>query len=104
MHALHALTTSLETPNRRITRYDETYEKKVGDDKGPYTFTTPQVTEEVAEEDEATNAFAEFFSCILSGNYEKIPSEFLPLLIGQLEKFLEYARSAVEEDQKATGK
>jgi|GEM_PF-1127999 len=102
--AVHALTASLDSPNRRITRYDETYEKKIDDDKGSYTFTTPQVTEDVAEEDEATDAFADFFSCILSGNYEKIPAEFLPPLIGQLEEFLEYARAAVEGDKKVSGK
>ena len=103
VQALHALTTSLDTPNRRITRYDETYEKKVGDDKGGYTFSTPQVTEDVAEEDEATDAFADFFSCILSGDYEKIPVEFLPTLIGQLEEFLEYAQAAVQDRQKQSG-
>lgn len=103
-HAVHALSTSLDSPNRRITRYDETYEKKIDDDKGSYTFSTPQVTEDVAEEDEAADAFADFFSCILSGSYEKIPAEFLPPLISQLEEFLEYARSAVEDDQKVSGK
>jgi two-component system cell cycle response regulator len=102
-HAVHALSTSLDSPNRRITRYDETYEKKIDDDKGSYTFSTPQVTEDVAEEGEAADAFADFFSCILSGNYEKIPAEFLPPLISQLEEFLEYARSAVEGDQKVSG-
>lgn len=103
VHASHALTTSLETPNRRITRYDETYEKKVGDDKGSYTFSTPEVAETIEEEDEATDAFADFFSCILSGNYEKIPVEFLPALITQLEEFLEYAHGAVDDSQKISG-
>ena len=103
LHASHALTTSLESSNRRITRYDETYEKKIGDDKGSYTFSTPQVTESVEEEDEATDAFAEFFSCILSGDYQKIPVEFLPPLIDQLEVFLDYARTTVDGDQKMSG-
>ena len=103
VYALHALTTSLETPNRRITRYDETYEKKLDDDKGSYTFSTPEVAETIEEEDEATDAFADFFSCILSGNYEKIPVEFLPALITQLEEFLEYAHTAVGDSQKMSG-
>jgi diguanylate cyclase (GGDEF)-like protein len=104
VRASQALATSLETPNGRITRYDETYEKKVDDEKGSYAFSTPQVTEEVAEEDEATDAFAEFFSCILSGDYKKIPVEFLPPLIEQLEEFLEYAHAMVESDHKVSGK
>ncbi len=103
VRASHALATSLESPNKRITRYDETYEKKIGDDKGSYQFSTPQVTEAVEEEDEATDAFAEFFACILSGDSQKIPVEFLPTLIDQLEEFLDYARTTVDGNQKMSG-
>lgn len=102
-HASHALATSLETPNHRITRYDETYEKKVVDEKGSYKFTTPAVTETIEKQEDATDAFADFFSCILSGDYKKIPVEFLPPLIAQLEEFLEYAHTAVDGSQKISG-
>ena len=101
--ASHALATSLDTPNKRIVRYDETYEKKIDDDKGSYAFSTPSVADTVDEEQETTEAFADFFSCILSGNYQKIPTEFLPPLIAQLEEFLEYARTAVDGQQKMSG-
>ena len=103
MHALHALSTSLDTPNKRIIRYDETYEKKVVDEKDSYTFSTPDVADTIDEEQETNEAFADFFSCILSGDYQKIPVEFLPPLISQLEEFLEYARPAVESGQKISG-
>ncbi len=101
--ASQALATSLESPNSRITRYDETYEKKVVDETGSYTFSTPEVSETIEEEDEVTDAFAEFFSCILSGDYKKIPAEFLPPLIAQLEEFLEYAHATVDGSQKISG-
>ncbi len=102
-HAVHALATSLDTPNRRIVRYDETYEKKIVDDKESYSFSTPAAADTIDEDQEANEAFADFFSCILSGDYQKIPVEFLPSLIAQLEEFLEYARSAVEGGQKISG-
>ena len=107
-YASHALATSLDTPNHRITRYDETYEKKLGDDiktgedKGSYAFSTPEVPE-VDDEDDSADAFADFFSCVLSGDYQKIPVEFLPPLISQLEDFLEFAHSAIEDNKKISG-
>jgi diguanylate cyclase (GGDEF)-like protein len=118
--ASHALAGSLETPNKRITRYDETYEKNVSDepDKTPITkadvvdtkdtvqdahdFSTVEVTQTVDEERDSVDAFTEFFSCILTGNYRTIPVEFLPSLIEPLENFLEYAHATVNDDKQAS--
>lgn len=100
-HASHALATSLDTPNKRITRYDETYEKKIGDEKDTYTFSTPETTDTV--EEDAADEFADFFSCIFSGDYKKIPVEFMPSLIIQMEDFLEYARATVGGEKKISG-
>ena len=102
-YAAQALETSLETQNKRITRFDETYEKKLGDEKESYTFSTPAATEMVEEDEEAADDFADFFSCILSGDYEKIPVEFLPPLIAQMEDFLEFANATVAGDKKISG-
>ncbi|UCB55391.1 MAG: response regulator [Thiotrichales bacterium] len=102
-YASQALETSLETPNKRITRFDETYEKKLGDEKDSYTFSTPAATETIEEDEEAADDFADFFSCILSGDYEKIPVEFLPPLIAQMEDFLDFANTAVAGEKKKAG-
>ena len=56
--ASHALATSLDTPNKRIVRYDETYEKKIDDDKGSYAFSTPSVADTVDEPDRTWMALA----------------------------------------------
>lgn len=103
VHASHALATSLDTPNKRITRYDETYEKKIVDEKGSYTPPPPANTDTVDDEQEPMDAFGEFFSSIMAGDYSSIPAEFLPSLIGPLEKFLEYAHANVDDDQKISG-
>jgi diguanylate cyclase (GGDEF)-like protein len=121
VHASHALATSLETPNKRITRYDETYEKKVSDDTGlkapstpqavetinneqnAYAFSTPQVDDGVADEQDALDAFGDYFSCILAGQYSNIPTEFLPSLIEPLENFLEYAHATIDDNKIISG-
>jgi diguanylate cyclase (GGDEF)-like protein len=120
VHASHALTTSLETPNKRITRYDETYEKKISDETGSkapstsqtvetvnikkdsYSFSTPQA-DDVDNEQDALDAFGDFFSCILAGQYSDIPNEFLPSLIKPLENFLEYAHTTIGDNKKISG-
>ena len=103
IHASHALATSLDTPNKRITRYDETYEKKIGDEKGCYTSSPPEATDTVDDEQDSTDAFGEFFSSIMAGDYSNIPAEFLPPLMEPLEKFLEYAQAIINDDQKFSG-
>ena len=118
--ASHALTASLETPNKRIIRYDETYEKKVSDESAstPITksdiaktednvqdthdFSTADVTNTVEDEQDSADAFTEFFSCILTGNYRTIPVEFLPSLIEPLENFLEYAHATVNDEKQVS--
>ena len=118
--ASHALAGSLETPNNRITRYDETYEKKLSDesDREPvtkadvgdtednaqnaYNYSTVEVSQTVDDEQDSEDAFIEFFSCILTGNYRSIPVEFLPSLIEPLENFLEYAHATINDDKQAS--
>lgn len=103
VQATQALATSLESKNHRIIRYDETYEKKVGDEKGTYAFTTPAVVNTAESDEESIDAFGDFFSGILSGDYSSIPTDFLPALIEPLESFLEYAHAALKQDRKAAG-
>ena len=118
--ASHALTASLETPNNRITRYDETYEKKLSDEsdrksiskadvgdtedkvQDAHSFSTAEVTQTVDEERDSVDAFTEFFSCILTGNYQTIPVEFLPSLVEPLENFLEYAHATINDGKQAS--
>ena len=150
VHASHALTTSLESPNKRITRYDETYEKKVSDDtetqaaatpdiaetedtgqevaedtareaiettdqaatdntgkesssnsgQASYVFSTADTSDGVDDDQDTMDAFGDFFSCIFSGKYHNIPTEFLPSLIEPLEDFLEYAHATLGENKK----
>jgi len=102
-HASHALAASLDTPNKQITTYDETYEKKIDVEKGCYTSSTPEITDTVDDEQDSTDAFGDFFSSIMTGDYSNIPVEFLPSLIEPLEKFLEYAHATVNDDQKISG-
>lgn len=103
VHAAHALAASLETPNNRIVRYDETYEKKLVDEKSPYAFSTHVVEETVDNEQESNDAIGDFFSGILAGDYSNIPAEFLPSLIGPLEDFLRYAHATLQDNKKASG-
>lgn len=103
VHASHALATSLDTPNKRITRYDETYEKKIGDEKGSYTSSIPENTDTLDGEQDSTDAFGEFFSSIMAGDYSNIPAEFLPPLMEPLEKFLEYAQATIKDNHKISG-
>jgi diguanylate cyclase (GGDEF)-like protein len=103
VRAAQALATSLDTDNKRIIRYDETYEKKLDDEKSTYTFTTPSTASTVESEEESIDAFGDFFSGILSGDYSSIPAEFLPTLIEPLENFLQYAHAALQDVKKASG-
>jgi diguanylate cyclase (GGDEF)-like protein len=118
--ASHALAASLETPNKRIIRYDETYEKKMSDEgdspaittsdvaeaddnaQDTHDFTTAKATSTVDDKQDSADAFTEFFSCILTGNYRTIPVEFLPLLIEPLENFLEYAHATINDEKQAS--
>ncbi|MGD2053948.1 MAG: response regulator [Gammaproteobacteria bacterium] len=103
VQAARALATSLDTSNKRIIRYDETYEKKLDDDKGAYTFSTPSTVTPVESDEASIDAFGDFFSDILSGDYSNIPTEFLPTLIEPLENFLQYAHSALQDVKKVSG-
>jgi diguanylate cyclase (GGDEF)-like protein len=103
IQAAHALKTSLDTDNKRIVRYDETYEKKLDDDKETYTFSTPATVTPVESDEASIDAFGDFFSGILSGDYSNIPTEFLPTLIEPLENFLQYAHAALQQGKKASG-
>jgi hypothetical protein len=103
VQAAQALATSLDTSNKRIIRYDETYEKKLDDDKGAYTFSTPSTVTPVESDEASIDAFGDFFSDILSGDYSNIPTEFLPTLIEPLENFLQYAHSALQDVKKVSG-
>ena len=118
--ASHALAGSLEAPNNRITRYDETYEKKLFDEsdrkstaksasgdtedkvQDAHNFSTVEVTHTADEERDSVDAFTEFFSCILTGDYRTIPVEFLPSLIEPLENFLEYAHATIDDGKQAS--
>ena len=93
VHASHALATSLDSPNRRITRYDETYEKKLSEEtdsntapptqvagtadnkQDAYTYSTPQIADAVDDEQSAMDAFSDFFSCLLVGPLFLVPSK-----------------------------
>lgn len=99
VYASHALATSLETPNKRVVRYDETYEKKLGDEKSACT----EITTAADSQQDSSVVFGEFFSNILEGDYSHIPAEFLPSLIEPLENFLEYAHTTVRNNQKLSG-
>ena len=103
VHASQSLAASLETPNYRIVRYDETYEKKLVDEKNTYAFSTPAVEDTVDNEEESMDAIGDFFSSILAGDYSNIPAEFLPSLIEPLEDFVKYAHSTLQENKKASG-
>ncbi|MGB5679740.1 MAG: response regulator [Gammaproteobacteria bacterium] len=118
--ASHALATSLETPTKRITRYDETYEKKKSDELEAVA-SSPTTVNDAAEKAQAniaiprpqldgtgdnketTDAIGDFFSCIFTGEYSKIPADFLPSLIEPLENFLEYAHATIDENNKISG-
>jgi diguanylate cyclase (GGDEF)-like protein len=103
VQAAQALATSLDDQNNRIIRYDETYEKKLDDEQGAYAFTTPAVSDTVQSDEESADAFGDFFTGILSGDYSNIPTEFLPTLIEPLESFLEYAHATLQQNKKASG-
>jgi diguanylate cyclase (GGDEF)-like protein len=109
VQAAHALATSLETPNNRIIRYDETYEKKVDDEKNTNASSAPVVTDFVVkkhdpdrvENNQASKELDEdYLASILAGDYNTIPADILPTLIETLEDFLEYARNTVKDGQK----
>lgn len=109
VQAAHALATSLETPNRRITRYDETYEKKVDDEKNTNASSAPIVADFVdkkrdpgsADNNQDSNQVdGDYLTNILAGDYTTIPAEILPTLIEPLEIFLEYARNTVKHGKK----
>ena len=96
VHASHALTTSLNTPNRRIIRYDESYEKMISEDQ--FTDSHP-----ASNAQDLKDLNAEYLSCILGGDYSSIPPEQLSYFIDPLEDFLEFALASVQENKKASG-
>ncbi|MBT8438137.1 MAG: diguanylate cyclase, partial [Gammaproteobacteria bacterium] len=109
VQAAHALATSLETPNKRITRYDETYEKKVDDEKSTNASLAPVVADfvdkkhdpdSVENNQDSKEVDGDYLANILAGDYNKIPAEILPTLIEPLEIFLEYARDTVKDGKK----
>jgi len=105
VQAAHALAASLETPNNCIIRYDETYEKKVYDDKGSYALSNPAlaIADAAGHEQDQMAELDYFLSSVLAGNFSNIPTESLPFLIEPLESFLEYAHAAMRADKKASG-
>jgi len=110
VQAAHALATSLETSNKRITRYDETYEKKVDDEKNTNTSSAPIVADfvdkkhdpdSVDNNQESKEVDGDYLANILAGDYNNIPVEILPTLIEPLEIFLEYARDTVKDSKES---
>ena len=102
VYAAHSLGTSIESPNNRIVRYDETYEKKVTDDRESYIFSTPPAVDIKTEEQDAMDVFGELFSNIMAGDYSNIPPDFLPSLVEPLENFLEYIHSSTGGNRKSS--
>jgi diguanylate cyclase (GGDEF)-like protein len=109
VQAAHALAASLETPNNRITRYDETYEKKVDDEKNTNASSARVVTDlvvrkhdsdSVENDQDSKEVDGDYLANILTGDYSTIPAEILPTLIEPLENFLEYARDTVNDGKK----
>ena len=110
VQAAHALATSLETPNKRITRYDETYEKKVDDEKSTNASSAPIVadfvdkkhdSDSVENNQDSKEVDGDYLASILAGDYNTIPAEFLPTLIEPLEIFIEYARDTVKNSKES---
>jgi len=104
VQAAHALAASLETPNKCIIRYDETYEKKMNDDQESCALSKPAftITDATGSEQDPMAELGDFLSSILAGDYSNIPTESLSSLIKPLESFLEYAHAAVQADKKAS--
>jgi hypothetical protein len=103
VHAAHALETSLRTPNRRVVRYDEIYEKITGEEQVSNVFPAHVLLGSTDSTQNPMDTFAEYFSNILEGNYGNIPMESLPSLIEPLQHFLDYAHASLHENVKASG-
>ncbi len=103
VNAAHALAASLETSNRRIVRYDETYEKMIGDNQSTHTLSSHEFAGSTDNEQDIVEVYTEYFSSILGGDYSNIPPEHLPMLIEQLESFFEYAHTVIQDDKKVSG-
>lgn len=104
VQAAHALQMSVESPNYRIVRYDETYEKKVQDEKEASIKPGNTVTDKQAYDDASIEDFGNFLSSILAGNFSEIPAEFLSSMINPLEDFLAYAREQAQQQRKTSNK
>lgn len=102
VHAAHALSASLQTPNRRIVRYDETYEKMIGEKSGPYSLSAHESDESTDSEHDLAYMCTEYFPSILSGDYSNIPAECLSPLIEPLSSFIEFAVEATRKDKIAS--
>lgn len=103
VHAAHALAASLETPNRRIVRYDETHEKRIENKNNSHPVSIHAYADMTDHEHGAMDAYAQYFSSILRGDYSNIPHESLPSLIEPLESFFEFAHSAMQQNKIASG-
>ena len=103
LRAAHALRASLETPNHRIVRHDETHLEKTDRESFHNPAATHTTTDSVEHERFPAQAQAEYFSGILRGDYSSIPAESLPALIEPLENFIEYALTTIQGKQKAAG-
>ena len=97
VHAAHALAASLETPNKRIIKYDETAENKLGDAQSSNALAAQ------SDLQESKDAYAEYLAGIMEADYNRIPLELVPTFIEPLESFLEYAQAVALESKKASG-
>jgi diguanylate cyclase (GGDEF)-like protein len=103
VHAAHALAASLKTANKRVVRYDETFERLTGNSSGLHLLKDPQSNDDVDHEHDMAYMCTEYFPGILAGDYSHIPNECLSSLVGPLESFIEYAHTAIQADVKAAG-
>ncbi|MBT8129612.1 MAG: response regulator [Gammaproteobacteria bacterium] len=104
VHAAHALAASLKTANKRVVRYDETFERITGDSGGLHLLQDPQSNDDADHEHDMAYMCTEYFPGILAGDYSQIPHECLSSLVGPLESFIEYAHTVIQADVKAAGK
>jgi diguanylate cyclase (GGDEF)-like protein len=103
VHAAHALESSLNTPNKRIVRYDEAYDNKTDDENASHAFSSDESSESSHDQQYLMGVNAEYISSILGGDYSNIPVEQLPSLIESMENFFGYALATTQGNRKASG-
>lgn len=89
--AKSALQMSLEDPDTRVVRFDETYENRCIEDERSSEIKREKAATKVKESRINDSELSQYLASVLTGDFKKIPANYVETMIEPLQNFLEYA-------------